>query len=303
MQEVTGPALSFAPSALPTLAIQQLVAIQGNFPVRGPDGEATNVVGMVLGYGGGGTSDIYGAPPAQGQLLAISQATMLFSVYATVYGGNGSVTFALPNLSGRSALGGEAGQATDQTLTMTWMIAASAAAGGAVPVGAVALFGGNFVPAGWLACDGSVFDGADYPALIALIGTTYGGSGPDFAVPDLTGRAAYGAGTGRGLAPVALGMTIEGDVPGLGLTYMVCTDGIFPASGGNGEFPDAAPFYGQIAAYAGAEPPAGWALCDGSMLRIMDNQALYALFGTTYGGDGIYQFGLPDLRGRVAVGT
>ena len=47
--------------------------------------------------------------------------------------------------------------------------------------------------------------------------------------------------------------------------------------------------------------PPGWALCDGSMLRISDNDALYSLIGVTYGGDDQTTFGLPDLRGRVPV--
>jgi microcystin-dependent protein len=48
-------------------------------------------------------------------------------------------------------------------------------------------------------------------------------------------------------------------------------------------------------------PPKGWALCDGQLLPINQNQALFALVGTTYGGDGRVNFGLPDLRGRVPV--
>lgn len=47
--------------------------------------------------------------------------------------------------------------------------------------------------------------------------------------------------------------------------------------------------------------PVGWALCDGSLLRIADYQALYSLIGITYGGDGVTNFALPDLRGRIPV--
>lgn len=49
--------------------------------------------------------------------------------------------------------------------------------------------------------------------------------------------------------------------------------------------------------------PVGWALCNGQLLSIAQNQALYALLGTTYGGDGRTTFALPDLRGRCAIGT
>ena len=49
--------------------------------------------------------------------------------------------------------------------------------------------------------------------------------------------------------------------------------------------------------------PRGWAFCDGSILPISSNTALFSLLGTTYGGDGRTTFALPDLRGRVAVGV
>ncbi len=61
------------------------------------------------------------------------------------------------------------------------------------------------------------------------------------------------------------------------------------------------PFIGQIILFAGNFAPRGWALCDGQLLAISENQALFAILGTTYGGDGRTTFGLPELRGRVAV--
>ncbi|MGZ8216183.1 phage tail protein [Methylomagnum sp.] len=48
-------------------------------------------------------------------------------------------------------------------------------------------------------------------------------------------------------------------------------------------------------------PPKGWALCDGQLLPINQNQGLFSLLGTTYGGDGRVNFGLPDLRGRTPI--
>jgi microcystin-dependent protein len=53
--------------------------------------------------------------------------------------------------------------------------------------------------------------------------------------------------------------------------------------------------------FAGNFPPKGWAFCDGQLLPISQNQALFALLGTTYGGNGQTTFALPDLRGRVPV--
>lgn len=63
----------------------------------------------------------------------------------------------------------------------------------------------------------------------------------------------------------------------------------------------AEPFLGQIAVFPFNFAPTGWALCNGQLLPINQNQALFALLGTTYGGDGVSTFALPDLRGRVPV--
>ena len=62
------------------------------------------------------------------------------------------------------------------------------------------------------------------------------------------------------------------------------------------------PFLGELRLFAGNFNPRGWAFCAGQLLPIAQNDALYALIGTTFGGDGQVTFGLPDLRGRVAIG-
>lgn len=61
------------------------------------------------------------------------------------------------------------------------------------------------------------------------------------------------------------------------------------------------PFIGQIIMFAGNFAPRGWALCDGQLLSIAENSALFSILGTTYGGDGRTTFGLPDLRGRFPM--
>src|SRR5216110_161021 len=61
------------------------------------------------------------------------------------------------------------------------------------------------------------------------------------------------------------------------------------------------PFLGEIRAVSFTFAPKGWALCNGQLLPINQNQALFALLGTTYGGDGRVNFGLPNLQGRVPV--
>lgn len=60
-------------------------------------------------------------------------------------------------------------------------------------------------------------------------------------------------------------------------------------------------YIGEIRMFAGNYAPQGWAFCDGQLLSIAQYDALFSLIGTTYGGDGINNFALPDLRGRIPV--
>ena len=61
------------------------------------------------------------------------------------------------------------------------------------------------------------------------------------------------------------------------------------------------PFLGQIVGFGGNFAPRGWAFCNGQIMSIAQSSALFAILGTTYGGNGQTTFGLPDLRGRVPV--
>src|SRR5215213_5295533 len=63
----------------------------------------------------------------------------------------------------------------------------------------------------------------------------------------------------------------------------------------------AEPFLGEIRIMSFAFAPKGWALCNGQLMPINQNQALFALLGTTFGGDGRVTFALPDLRARTAI--
>lgn len=63
------------------------------------------------------------------------------------------------------------------------------------------------------------------------------------------------------------------------------------------------PYLGQIMMFAGNFAPTGWMLCQGQLLPIAQYSALFAILGTSFGGDGVRTFGLPDLRSRVPVGT
>ncbi len=61
------------------------------------------------------------------------------------------------------------------------------------------------------------------------------------------------------------------------------------------------PFLAELRIFSFNFPPKGWALCNGQLLPIAQNQALFSILGTTYGGDGRVNFALPDLRGRTPV--
>ena len=79
------------------------------------------------------------------------------------------------------------------------------------------------------------------------------------------------------------------------LNYVIALVGIYPSRTGMEAF------VGEITIFAGNFPPRGWALCDGQLLTISQNEALFSLVGTMYGGDGRTTFGLPDLRGRAPI--
>jgi microcystin-dependent protein len=63
----------------------------------------------------------------------------------------------------------------------------------------------------------------------------------------------------------------------------------------------AQPYVGEIRMFAGNFAPAGWMFCGGQLLPISENETLFNLIGTTYGGDGQNTFGLPDMRGRIPI--
>jgi len=82
----------------------------------------------------------------------------------------------------------------------------------------------------------------------------------------------------------------------LALALVMCTVFIWSAAAAASE-----PFLGEIKMFAGNFAPRNYALCDGQLLAISQNDALFSLFGTTYGGDGRTTFGLPDMRGRLVM--
>jgi len=200
-------------------------------------------------------------------------------------------------------------------------------------LGEVAMFGGNFPPAGWAFADGRLMSVDADDSLFSILGTTYGGDGlSSFALPDLRGRVPVGVGQGPGLSDRQLGEAFGAEAvtltesqlpahvhslpgggdtessggnqpfdnlqPSLGLHYLIATQGNFPSPL---DSPDNETFLGEVTLFAGNFAPRGWALAEGQLLPISQNQALFSLLGTSYGGDGQVTFALPDLRGRTAL--
>ena len=187
-------------------------------------------------------------------------------------------------------------------------------------LGVVSAFAGNFAPGDELFCDGQLLQISQFSALFQLIGTTYGGDGATtFALPDLQGRDIVGAGDGFTLgeqvgaanvtltnanSPLGADAPVANQQPGLVMNYYIALQGIFPSEGETGNSNQQTPYLGQIVACAeNIIDPEGWALCDGQLLPIAQNEALFSVLGDTYGGDGVTTFALPDLQGRTVVGT
>jgi microcystin-dependent protein len=309
-----------APAPIYNIEMQTAIAIAGAWPPRDVEGPAESWMAMLhnLAF----MYPPFGAPACAGQLMSLAQYTALFSLLGTTFGGDGKSTFALPDLRGKMAVGGDVkGQEESFQLVCNALIAATPPGGRAAypMVGTIAMFGGNYAPQGWMVADGTLLPIAHNVPLFEVIGTTYGGDGAStFALPNLTagmdphdpyapGSAPVGAGTPPGRPPVVLGQKIPPDprvgVAGLGLNYLICLNGLYPSSGGNGGFPPSDAVVGEVVAYAGATAPVGWGVCDGSLMGINDNEALFSLIGTTYGGDGQTNFALPDLRGRMVMGA
>ena len=176
---------------------------------------------------------------------------------------------------------------------------------------------GSTIPGGWLPADGRLLPINQFLPLFAVIGTTYGGNGiTDFALPNLIGRVAIGAdsanplGSTKGSNDVLVNSSelpgpgqkpLSNDQPSLAVNYLIDTMGVAPSPlfGHLSE----ADTLGQIVEFAGGSVPAGWALANGQLLPISEFESLFDLIGTTYGGDGVTDFALPNLDGRTVIGA
>lgn len=245
LAETTGPAGGGQPfnNYQPAVAITQMITTQGIFPCRDcPGAVASNNIGAIRMFAG--NFGVAGTPLAQGQLQPISQNTALFSILGTSYGGDGKVTFALPDLGGKATVGTGQG-----------------------------------------------------PGLSPWVIGQEGGEAQTTLTVDNLPPHAHGLPGGGTTGVTGGAQPFTNVMPSLAMTYMIADDGApFAGSG-------VTPILGQVQAFAGNFAPSGWLEAAGQNLLITEHEALFNLIGTTYGGDGVETFALPDMRGRVAVGT
>jgi len=229
----------------PSLGLNYFVPRVGVFPSPSRGGGAGGYLGQIRMFAGNFTPG--GAVAAEGQLLAVSQNDALFSIYGTIYGGDGETTLAVPDLAGRASV--HYGQGPGLS---NWNI-------GQERGSATTTLAANNIP-----IHNHTFSHPDSPT-----GNTGGGQ------------------------------AISNFQPTLATNFWIATQGVFPSQnriGGGTE-----PFLGQILQFGGNFESPGFMEANGQILPINQNTALFALLGTTYGGDGESNFALPDLRGRVAV--
>jgi microcystin-dependent protein len=351
-----------------TLFLHYIICVQGVFPVSGggtlePVDRTTPFIGEIKAVAISALPTGY--MECDGHTLTPSSYTALYTILGTTYGGDGSTTFALPDLRDAVPIGagpGPGGQfyslgqrtGTNSIYLSSGNLPAhthtlpgggnTGSTGGGLPFGTlqpsvainflidadgqIAMFAGNFAPQGWAFCDGSLFAMSSYPTLNSYIGTTFGGDGvTTFAVPDLRGRSPAGLG-GNPPATVSLGgqygaatitlnqlnlpshnHSIPGGTTGntgssqqldvrqpiLGMTWAMMETGLIP--GGN------SPFMGEMRLFPGT-PLSGtgtWIQASGQTLPISVYSSLFSYIGTTFGGNGISTFGVPNLAGNLAT--
>jgi microcystin-dependent protein len=140
-------------------------------------------------------------------------------------------------------------------------------------LGEIRLFAGILVPRGWVLCNGQLLSASDNPYLFSLLGNSFGGDSSHFAVPNL--------------APLKLRDDIT-------IPYIICTTGDFPVRG-------VSAFLGEIRLLAAPNTqywPENFTACNGATLQVNDNQALFSVLDTAYGGSVTDQGGtflLPSL--------
>ncbi|PAD30381.1 hypothetical protein CHH60_16460 [Paenibacillus sp. 7523-1] len=202
--------------------------------------------------------------PARGQSMSITQNTALYSLLGNNFGGDGKTTFSLPNLSGAAPDG------MGYYLALNGIFPSrdeSIYGAGPSVLGEVRLFPYRFTPPGWLALNGQEVSTSTYSDLYQMIGTTYGGDGSTtFKLPN---------------------MPKMNDI----IYYGISTDPTQRAENGTGD-----EYIGEIIPMLVSLPTNHWIPANGLTLPINQNQPLFSLLGTRFGGDGQVNFNVPNLN-------
>lgn len=212
-----------------------------------------------------------------GQFLPIAENEELFQLIGTTYGGDGEETFCLPNLNRRVPIHqgseytiGEMGGVEEVTLTVQQipshthaMLASNAFAQESSP-------GNNLY--GRVRGRDAYITGTDTTSLHNFMIGGAGGSQPHSNMQ-----------------------------PYLAINFIISLFGIFPTQTLDMLAVNAEPFYAEIRIFPFNFAPRNWAFCNGQIISISQDTALFSLLGTMYGGDGKSTFALPDLRGRVPL--
>lgn len=246
----------------PSLAIPFSVALAGTYQSR------SCMLGEVVLHAGNATPESSVFQPADGRLLSRFSYPGLFTVIGYQFGGDGNTQFALPDLRDRLATG-----ATTELPGIAPL--AFAEATGTPSVTLTSNHTRN------IALGRHISSGA--------LGAATTNRPTETSIAVLTGSAAVDNG------PIELDI----QPPSLALNYYVCVGGEYPVAEGSSAGDDA--YIGEIRLFAGNYAPSGWAFANGQLLSISSYTTLYMLITTTYGGNGVVTFGLPDLRGRIPV--
>lgn len=220
--------------------------------------------------------------PCDGTLYQISQFSLLFEYLGNTYGGDGTTTFKVPDLRSRAprhigpnnALGQSGG--TEQ-VTLTAAQAPSHSH----------IFQASSVPANLAQPSQALLAPAAPRGIDAYSSAT--------TTTELTGTVIEP----QGMASPQAHSNLQ---PFLAMNFVIATQGVYVPPGGQSP-PDDEPYTGEIRIFASNTIPAGWAPCNGQLVDIAKNQALYSLISNIYGGDGHSTFQLPDLRGRLPLGA
>lgn len=221
-----------------------------------------------------------------GQLLSVREHPALFAALGTRYGGDGVNTFALPDFRGRVALGG----GTDRN-AREWR---QGQQGGQTTVRLET----QHLPAHTHRLMAVPYEARSNPlrppelyVLAQPLQNTYGPA--ENLVPMHPNAMAL---TGSDAAHANM-------QPFLALSFIICVNGLNPAVPVTGSL-WSQPAVGEIRPFAGLRRTRHWVFCHGQILEInSQNQYLFDLLGNAFGGDGVTTFALPDLRGRVPIGS